>query len=314
MLNVLLPVGFFIALGILWRFISPNGVTADSLKKSINALVFWMLLPLIVFFTMYDLPLNEAALRILLYVLGTTLIALGVAWFWLSKSTLTPKTKGAYLIAAVFGNVLFLGLPLNKMLLPDWTSRVAIEYMLVANVLLLFTAGAIFAKNLAAPGKTRLGKTASEVFNGYQNWLKEPVIWAAILGWLFNLADAGLPDWASQISGMLYGVLIPLLLFLVGLSLNWNPSWNNQLVGVIPVVVIQLLLVPLLMWGMASLFGSAGLNTTKALLLDSMLPATLIGFVMCERYKLDMEGYALAFTASSVLALITVPIWYNIIL
>jgi len=96
--------------------------------------------------------------------------------------------------------------------------------------------------------------------------------------------------------------------------LNWNPSWNNQLVGVIPVVVIQLLLVPLLMWGMASLFGSAGLNTTKALLLDSMLPATLIGFVMCERYKLDMEGYALAFTASSVLALITVPIWYNIIL
>jgi predicted permease len=306
--------GFFLALGILWRFLKPNGITADSLKKSINALVLWVLLPLVVFFTMYDLPLNEAALRILLYVLGTTLIALGVAWFWLSKTALSAKTRGAYLIAAVFGNVLFLGLPLNKMLFSDWTMRIAIEYMLVANVLLLFTAGAIFAKNLASPGKTSLGKTASEVFNDYRKWLKEPIIWAAILGWLFNLADAGLPGWANQISAMLYGVLIPLLLFSVGLSLNWTPNWNNQLVGVAPVVVIQLILVPLLMWGMATLFGSAGLQTTKSLLLDSMLPATLFGFVMCERYKLDTEGYALAFTASSVLALVTVPIWYNIIL
>ncbi len=313
MLKVLLPVGFFIALGVFWRFVKPNGITADSLKKSINSLILWVLLPLVVFLTMYDLPLNDAALRILLYVLGTTLIALGVAWFWLLKGTLAGKTKGAYLIAAVFGNVLFLGLPLNKILFSDWTMRVAIEYMLVANVLLLFTAGAIFAKNLADPGKTSIGNSASAVFNGYQKWLKEPVIWAAVLGWILNIADVGIPGWVNPISTMLYGVLIPLLLFSVGLSLNWTSNWNNQLVGMIPVVVIQLVLVPLLMWGMTSLFGSAGVQTTKSLLLDSMLPATLFGFVMCERYKLDTEAYARAFTATSVLALVTVPIWYNIL-
>lgn len=314
MFKVLLPVGFFVALGVFWRFVKPNGVTADSLKKSINALVLWVLLPLVVFLTMYDLPLNNAALRILLYVLGTTLIALGVAWFWLSKTTLSAKTKGAYLIAAVFGNVFFLGLPLSKILFSDWTMRIAIEYMLVANVLLLFTAGAIFAKNLAGPGKTSIGKSASAVFNDYPIWLKEPVIWAALIGLVFNLADAGMPGWANQIVAMLYGMLIPLLLFSVGLSLNWIKSWNSQLVGVIPVMVIQLVLVPLLMWVMASLFGSAGTKTTKALLLDSMLPATLFGFVMCERYKLDTGAYAMAFTATSVLALVTVPIWYNVLL
>ncbi len=113
---------------------------------------------------------------------------------------------------------------------------------------------------------------------------------------------------------MLYSMLIPLLLLSVGLSLNWQKNWNNQLVGVIPVVVIQLILVPLLMWAMASLFGSAGVKTTKALLFDSMLPATLFGFVMCERYKLDTTAYAMAFTATSVLSLITVPFWYNVIL
>lgn len=314
MLNIVLPVGFFIALGALWQFVKPDGITSDTLKKSINTLIHWVLLPLVVFLTMYDLPLNLAALRILLYVMVVTLVVLAVTWFWLSKASFAGKTKGAYLIAAVFGNVFYLGLPLNKLLFPDWTMRVAIEYLLVANILLLFTAGVIFAKNLAETGKTSLGKTASAVFKGYKSWLKEPVIWATVLGWIVNLTDAGLPGWASQISNMLFGVLLPLLLFSVGLSLNWSPNWTNRLAGVIPVVVIQLVLVPLLMWGMTSLFGSVGKLTTKALLLDSMLPATMFGFLMCERYKFDSEGYALAFIATSAVALVTVPAWYRLIL
>ena len=296
MLDVVLSTGFFIALGIFWRFVKPNGISADSLKNAINTLVLQVLLPLVVFFSIANLPLNEAALRVLLYVLVTSLVALGVAWFWLSKTELPAKTKGAYLIAAAFGSVLFLGLPLNKMLFSDWTMRIAVEYMLVANVLVLFTAGAIFAKNLADSGKTSLGKTASAVFNDYQLWLKEPLVWAAVIGWIFNITDFGMPGWANQIATMLYGVLIPLLLFAVGLSLNWTTKWNEQLAGVAPVVVIQLVLVPLLMWGMASLFGSAGVQTTKSLLVDSMLPATIFGFMMCERHKLDTEAYTLAFT------------------
>jgi len=86
------------------------------------------------------------------------------------------------------------------------------------------------------------------------------------------------------------------------------------LVGVIPVVVIQLLLIPLLVWGMAELFGSAGASTTRALLLDSMLPATLFGFVICAHHKLDSGAYALAFSASSLLALLTVPLGYFVLL
>lgn len=314
MLNVILPVGFFIALGVFWRFVKPNGISAESLKTAINAAVLRLLLPLVVFFSISDLPLNEAALRILLYVLVTSLVVLGVAWFWLSKTALPAKTKGAYLIAAAFGGVLFVGMPLNKMLFADWTMRIAVEYMLVANVLILFSAGAIFAKNLADSGKTSLRKTASAVLGDYPLWLKEPLLWAAVIGLVVNLIGIGMPAWINQIGAMLYGVLIPLLLFAVGLSLYWTSKWNDQLIGVAPVVVIQLVLVPLLMWAMAALFGSAGVQTTQALIVDSMLPASIFGFMMCERYKLDAEAYTLAFTASGVLALITVPIGYNILL
>lgn len=314
MLNLVLSVGFFVALGVAWRFVRPDGITPASLQKSIVALVLWVLLPLVVFFTMSDLPLNDAALQMLLYVLATTVIALGVAWLWLSNTKLGARAKGAYLIAAVFGNVLFIGLPLNNAMFSDWTMRIAVEYMLVANVLLLFTVGAAFAKNLAEPGKVSLGKSATAVFKDYPVWLKEPVLWAAVLGLVFNIASFKMPSWANQIETMLYGVLIPLLLLAVGLALNWTKGWNNQLAGLLPVLVIQLVLVPILMWVMVSIFGKVGAQGTKALLLDSMLPATLFGFVICERYKLDTGAYALAFSGTSLLSLVTVPIWYNVII
>jgi malate permease and related proteins len=314
MVGALLTFFFFIALGIGWRFAKPDGISADALQKQIVALVLWVLLPLVVFLTVHDLPLNTAALKILLYVLGTTVIALGIAWFWLSKLTLHSKVKGAYLIAAVFGNLLFIGVPLSKLMFADWTMRVAIEYMLVANVILLFTAGTIMAKSFPDNGKLALGKTATAVVKDYMVWLKEPVVWAALLGLIFNLASVTFPAWIKPIESMLYGALLPLLLLAVGLSLKWDTNWNSQLQGVIPVVVVQLIVVPLLMWGMVNLFGSAGLKTTKALMLDSMLPATLFGFVICARQKLDSHAYAMAFTVTSVLALVTVPIWYKILL
>lgn len=314
MFDLLLPVAFFILLGILWRFIKPNGITAESLSSHINTVILRLVLPLVVFFTILNLPLNAAALRILLYVIATSLITGGLAWFWLSKTTLPAKTKGAYLIAATFGSVVFLGMPLNKVLFSDWTMRVAIEYMLVANVLVLFTAGAIFGKYLAGPAKATLRDTASTVLNDYPLWLKEPLVWATVAGWLLNLVDLELGSWAVRISNMLEGMLIPLLLFSVGLSLKWQPKWKDDLVGLAPVAVIKLLLVPVVMWGMAAIFGSAGVQTTKALIVDSMMPATVFGFLMCQRYKLDAESYSLAFTVSAVLALITAPVWYNVLL
>lgn len=313
MLNALLPAGFFLVLGVAWRQLRPGGVSPDTLQAHLAALIYGIFLPLLVFFTLHDLPLNQAALRILLYVLAVTLIALGIAWFWLGRMKIAPKRKGALLIAAAFGNVLFLGLPLSKLLFADWTMRVALEYMLVANVLLLPTLGVILARQLAATAKTSLKKAASEVMGDYRVFVKEPVLWAALLGLLANLLELKFPAWMGSIEAMTLGLLLPLMLLSVGLALQWRAEWNKQLVEVLPVIALQLVLVPLLMWGMLSLFGSAGVKTSNALLFDSLMPATVFGFALCERHKFDSTSYALAFSASTLAALLTVPLWYAVL-
>lgn len=308
MLDHILTLLFFVAAAIGWRFLSPGGISAEQLQRALSALTHRLLLPVAVFFVVFTLPLNEAALRILLYVSGATIIALAAAWLWLWKINMAGKSKGALLIAAAFGSSFFLGMPLNTVFYPDWTVRVAVEYGLVANVLLLYTVGVVFSRSFGESGKLQFGKAAG-LLKDYKLWLKEPLLWATLPALVLNMAGVEPPAWLKGVSSAVNGTLIAVLLMVTALALNWSNEWKARLAGALPAAAIQLILLPLLMWGMVSLFGSAGVKTTLTLLLDSMLPATLLGFAFCNRFKLDSGTYSLAFSLTTVLSLVTIPLW-----
>lgn len=313
MLGNVLTLLLFPLIGIAWRFLKPGGITADTLQRGLTPLIHFFVLPLAVFFIMLALPLNEAALRVMLYVLGTTVVALAAAWLWLWKVNLAGKTKGALLIASGFGGIFYLGIPFNALFYPDWTMRVATEYGLVANVLLLFTFGAVLGRSFNEAGKSKIVKALS-VLKDYRLWLSEPLVWATLLALVLNMAGVELPAWLKGIETMIGAALLPLLLLSAALALNWSKAWNGQVVAVLPAVAIQLLLVPLIMWGMVSLFGAAGVKTTQTLLLNSALPAAVVGFSFCERFKLDGAAYSQVFTMMMALSLVTVPLWAKILI
>lgn len=306
----LLMTSFFMALGVGWRLLAPQGISAAALQRQLAALAHLVILPIAVFFILSKLPMNIVAWRVLWYVVLTTAVALAVAWFWLQRTQFQPKTKGALLIASAFGNVLFLGAPLNKALVGEWSMRIAVEYGLLANVLLLFTAGAVLSRSFGEPARARFKGPLNDVLKDHAVWLKEPLLWAAVAGLVVNLTGMTLPAWFGAIETATYGFLVPLVLLTTALAVSWNDAWKSQVVKVLPAAGIQLILVPLVMWGLVSMFGSVGAKGTQALLLNAMMPAALLGFVACERYKLDTSAYALAFSLTSVLAIVTVPVWF----
>lgn len=309
----LVMTSFFVVLGVGWRLLAPQGISAGSLQRQLSALAHMVILPIAVFFILSRLPMNAVSMRIFWYVVLTTAVALAAAWLWLQNAKYQPKTKGALLIAAAFGNVLFLGVPLNKALIGDWSMRIAVEYGMVANVLLLYTAGAILSRSFAEGGRAKFQGALNEALKDRAVWLKEPLVWAAVAGLVVNVTGMKLPAWFGSIEGATYGFLIPLLLLSTALAVSWNDNWKAHLANVLPVAAIQLVLTPLVMWGVVSMFGSVGAKSTQALLLNGMMPSALLGFIACERFKLDSGAYALAFSLTSVLALVTVPVWFNIL-
>ena len=103
------------------------------------------------------------------------------------------------------------------------------------------------------------------------------------------------------------------MLITLGLSLNWHQGWNKLIVrGLIPVAAIKLLLLPLLVYAMVMMLGPIGKLTSTSLIMFALIPSTLYGLVLCERYKLETNAYTAALTFTTVISLVMIPIVHGI--
>lgn len=299
----LLQLFAFVVLGMLWQFIQPKNITASSLQKPLITLIYNLLLPVLVFLVISHMKLTMVYLWMSLVVVVATLGALGIAWFWLRSANYSPQAKGALLLASAFSGVVFMGIPITNVMVDDWSIKMALDYMLVSQILILFTAGIYLAHSFAG-GKAKFIQ---------DDLLKEPVLWAIVAGIAVNLLGLDFPRWVAGVETMLHNCLVPLMLVAVGLSLKWNKSWMDKIVKMSPVAGIQLVVLPLLIFLLLKVFPSLGPQTSKALLIDGMMPSMAIGFLVCERYKFDVAAYTMAFSITFALSLFTVPIWYKVI-
>lgn len=299
----LLQLFSFVALGMLWQFIQPKNIAASTLQKPLIALIHNLLLPVLILLVVSNMKLTMVYLWMSLVVVVATLGTLGVAWLWLRSVKYSPQAKGALLLASAFSGAIFMGIPTTKVMVGDWSMKMAFDYMLLSNILILFTAG-IYVAHSFAGGKPKF--IQDDLF-------KEPVLWAIVAGIAVNLLGLDFPNWVAGVKTMLHNCLIPLMLVAVGLSLKWNKSWVDKIVKMTPVAGIQLVVLPLLIFLLLKVVPSLGPQTSKALLIDGMMPSMAIGFLVCERYKFDVAAYTMAFSITFVLSLFSVTIWYKMI-
>lgn len=311
MSDALIQLAIFIAIGFAWRYFKPANVDANTLQRAIMTLIQWIFLPIFIFFAMSVLTFNALLFKFSMYAIAASAVAMAAAWFWLARTNHEPRTKGALLLASCFGSVLFIGLPLTSTMIGPWSTRLAVVYLLLVNILIMYTAGLFLARAMASPSK--LKKPLTAITDEGMTIIKEPMVIAAVLGLLVNMMDITLPGWIGGINTLAGGALIPLLILTVGLSLTWESNWMNQMADIIPVAAIKLILVPVVLLIMLKVFGSAGVKTSQALMINGMMPASLLGIAVCERFKLDTKTYVMAFAVTTILAVVAVPVWLQII-
>ena len=299
--QVLLQMAALIACGILWRYIKPPGMDADGARRVIAGLVYTLLLPALVLTVLWKTSLGIDTVRIILVATGGVTAALLTTRLLLRRFTVPRHVAGALYLAAAFPNATYLGLPVLEKTFGPWARSVAIQYDLFACTPLLLTVGIMIA---------RFHGDNSERENPFSALLKVPPLWAAVTAMILNFSNVTPPAALEEFLQTLANGVVPLMLIALGMALRWEPQQLRRLPVVASALIIQLLLMPLLAWGVSTLLGLHGEFRT-AVVLEAAMPSMVLGVVLCDRYGLDTGLYAAVVTASTAFSLITLPLWYQ---
>jgi len=205
------------------------------------------------------------------------------------------------LLAAAFPNATYLGLPVLAKTFGPWARGVAIQYDLFACTPILLTVGILIARHHG---------NSSEHGHPLASLLKVPPLWAAVIAVILNITAVPLPTGLEGFLQTLANGVVPLMLIALGMALTWENQQLQRLRIVVPVLAIQLFVMPLVAWGLAILFGLHG-ELRTAVVLEAAMPCMVLGVVLCDRYGLDTRLYATTVTLSTALSFFTLPLWYQ---
>ncbi|MBI5039817.1 MAG: AEC family transporter [Gammaproteobacteria bacterium] len=305
MLEVIAQMGVLIGAGIVLRLARPDGRDPELLRRGLTDIVYYLLLPALVLGALWRTELGWDSVRIAWLAATGVVAALWLAGVGCRLCRVEAPTRGALMLAAAFPNVTYLGLPVLEATFGPWARGVAIQYDLFACTPLLLTLGILTARKYGTA-------SASDATGIGRSLLQVPALWAAVFAVVLNLSGVPAPAMADALLRLLGNAVPPLMLIALGLGLRWQGAGSRQLLRVAPVLAIQLVLMPLLVWGLALATG-LDQRLLAPVVLEAAMPSMVLGMVICDRYGLDATIYATAVTLSTALSMLTLPLWYRIL-
>lgn len=293
--NIIFPVFFVIVLG---YFAKNRGYIDDHFVSKATWMVFYMALPLKLFFDIRNTSVHVLPMDYILYILlGTTLFFGGV---WLVAQFFIPdKKKLSALVHCSFrSNFVYIGLPILEGILEKPSMEIII--IIIAFGLTLFNIlGTIILTFYTEDGEIHLVDFLKKI-------IKNPMIIAILLGALFNRWN--IPIYSGIENGcLLIGrMATPLSLILIGGSLHFDrlrSDFKLILTGaLLKVVLMPLLLVPV---GILLNFGRIELITAYVFFAS---PCAVNAFVMTKQLGSDGDLAGKIVTMSFALSIFTYPI------
>ena len=288
--------------GILFRRLRVKGLDADSMRLSINALAFNLFLPALCIKSVYISGIDTNTILVPvtagLTIIFTMIVSLA-AYYVLGKVTkLTKPEKGCLIIAATFGNVVYLGLPVITGLYGEGAAKYALFYDLFAGTPLFWILGASLASKYGGNGRMAIGDSLKTITS-------LPPVWGIIAGMALKAAGIGLPEFILKALDMLGGLVIPLMVFSTGLALSLPKVKHASLI--VPAVIIKLAVAPFIAYTVATLLGVKG-NALSSCFIEGAMPTMVLILLIASRFGLDISLASFMIVVTTVLSFFTIPV------
>lgn len=305
LLQVWLPIALLVTAGGLWVRYRPE-FPADTLRVQLNRLVVDVFAPPLLFALSAQAHITHELLTVPLL----TLIGIGLSFALLYPllyrsrlgAGLARETRAAILLAGCFGNVLFMGYPTLTFLFGDHGGSYAAFADVLASSPLVWSLGVWIA--------TRLGHEGGHGTSLLRTFLSLPPIWGFVLGFAVNLTGLDVAPLikAAKFMGQ---ATIPIMLFTLGLSIPWRDLRPTP--PVLAAVATKLVIAPVLVWLFAhAAFGELR-DAQTAAVIEVAMPTMLMAASFADRFHLDIRAAALTVSWSSLLFLLTLPLWIAVL-
>jgi hypothetical protein len=301
MFSTMMQMGLLIAFGTLWQLLAPKHIPALAHRRALTDLVFYILLPALVLDVIWGSAIDLTSIKISLVALSVLASSALLMWLVLRFSASSRPQKGALMLAAIFPNATYLGLPVTDQVLGNWSNAVVLQFDLFACTPVLLSLGILMANHFGADGRQ---------VHPLKELSRVPPLWAVGIAIVLNVLNVPRPELIHNSLSILSGGVVPLMLIALGMSLRWDTMRMRYLPMLLPVSLISLLAAPLVALLVSSVMVVPG-DIAVALVLLAAMPTMIFGIVICERYGLDSPLYAAAVFFTTLLSVITLTVWFH---
>lgn len=267
---------------------------------ALTSLVYYLLMPAMILEVIWQTDIGLHSLQYTLLGCASIMAAIIAIWLIGCIFKFDNKHLGTLILASAFPNVTYLGLPILEQTFGSWAKSVVIQMDIFSAAPFLYTIGLLIVRHYGQEDKPKAPWAA----------LNAPPFWAAALAVTLNLNHVPMPDWLFGTLHKLSGAAAPLMIFSLGLALEWQSlRWRN-LPYMLPVVSIKMLAMPGFAWYLASHLDLPPSHQAAAVM-DLAMPSMLLGIVLCDRFRLDSPLYAMAVTVTTLSSLVALPFWHG---
>jgi predicted permease len=278
--GIILPVFSIIAVGWLyaWR-VKPDMAAVNRLSMNVLA-------PALVFSALASKSFDVAANKLLL--LGSVGVVVGSGLLAWPIARLMRANVRTFVPPMMFNNCGNMGLPLAVLAYGNAGFSPMVALFTISN-LLQFTLGIWIVDHHAR----------------FANVLRNPIVGATVLGFVFAVLHPPLPEWLSVAIKLVGDALIPMMLLSLGVRLFEGsfPDWRIGLVGAIACPLTGIVAAVLLVRALHLDATQGGL-----LILFGSLPPAVLNFMVAEQFRQEPGKVASIVLIGNLLSIVFVPL------
>jgi hypothetical protein len=298
-LTTILPVFGLIALG---YFAAKLRYISSSSAQGLTQFVFNMAVPALLFRTivvMEEQPVSTWPLWLAMFG------GLGSVWIltsWLARRIDTISDGGgtAAAMAATFGNLALLGLPLT---IAHFGKEAAVPVSLILSI----HAAVLWLVATAQMETLRHGHLPSWIELGrdlLSNLLRNPIVVSLFAGILWRWTGWGLNPIADHFLELLGNGSVPVALVALGLSLAAF-SLRGQWSAIAALIVLKMFVLPVIVWALATFVVTLPPLWIKVVVLLAAMPTGANAYLFAQRYESGTAAVSGAVAFGTFVALFT---------